>query len=193
MTNSLSKLQIESDEAHFQDINESPLKLISTPEQLPEYQEVENFIKKTLHSIERWMNSYTTEGLKFDDRFGFTLYKALLTEISEYVQLCKVRNQKLSRPKIKEFLTHLKSLKRGEHLLSGAKLTMLLETQDAISNKDLYYLANPEKLKAPHLGPLQSYSEMVIWETLHLIELDFTQQLNSLASSQNKKSIQIKS
>jgi hypothetical protein len=182
MTNSLSKLQIESDKAHFKDLEESPLKLISTPEQLPEYEDVEKFIKKALHSIERWMISYAKEGLKFDDRFGFTLYKALLTEISEYVQLCKVKGQKLARPRIKNFLTPLKTLRRGEHLLSGAKLTMLLETQDAISNKDLYYLANPEKLKAPHLGPLQSYSEMVVWETLHLVELDFTQQLNKLKS-----------
>ncbi|MCO4781156.1 MAG: hypothetical protein KC646_02435 [Candidatus Cloacimonetes bacterium] len=192
MTNSLSKLQIESDEAHFQDIEESPLKLLSTPEKLPEYQEVEKFIKKALHNIDRWMNSYAKEGLKFDDRFGFTLYKALLTEISEYVQLCKLNGQKLSRPKIKDFLTPLKSLRRGEHLLSGAKLTMLLETQDAISNKDLYYLANPEKLKAPHLGPLQSYSEMVVWETLHMIELDFTQQLNDQTLNQKQHLSQIK-
>lgn len=192
MTNSLSKLQIESDEAHFQDLDESPLKLISTPEKLPEYEEVEKFIKKALHNIERWMSSYNKEGLKFDDRFGFTLYKALLTEISEYVQLCKVKGQKLDRPRIKDFLKPLKLLRRGEHLLSGAKLTMLLETQDAISNKDLYYLANPEKLKAPHLGPLQSYSEMVVWETLHLIELDFTSQLNERNATQKEQITQIK-
>ncbi|MCJ8346891.1 hypothetical protein MJH12_15215 [bacterium] len=181
MTNSLSKLQIESDEAHFQNLNQSPLKLIQTPEKLPECEEIEKFIKKSLSTIQRWMKSFKKEGFHFDERFGFTLYKALLTEISEYVSLCRKKGPKLDRSKIKGFLELLKTVDRGEHLLSGAKLTMLLETQDAISNKDLFYLSNPKRPKAPHLGPLQSYSEIVVWETLHLIELDYTQKKNELS------------
>ncbi|PCJ18763.1 MAG: hypothetical protein COB02_10035 [Candidatus Cloacimonadota bacterium] len=178
MTNSLSKLQIESDEAHFQNIDNSPLKLIQSPKKLPEYEEIVKFITKVLSNLDKWIHSFQKNKIQFDDRFAFTIYKALLSEISEYVQLSKEKNSKLGRDKIKSFLTLLKTLDNGQHLLSGAKLTMLLESQDAITNKDLYYLANPKKVKAPHLGPLQSYSEMVVWETLHLIETDYTDKKN---------------
>jgi hypothetical protein len=164
----LSQLIIESEEAHFKANLPERLKLTSTKVKDHTLEQLMGYFQQRIKTFMTVKDQYKKAGIHFENRWGFTYFKALYQNFAEYIVHCRNEGSPLERATIDSVMTLLKSTERCRFYLNGAKLSMLLETQDALSDAELAFLTNTsEQPWSEYKGILNSYHEATMQKIMN--------------------------
>ncbi len=179
----LSETIVESEEAHFRANPALRLKgprlkaggSIPVPPELALFQA---WLFQNLEEFQKIHRIYVKNGRELKSSWGFLFFKCLILNTAELITERKEAQKPLRREQIVTLLAFLRQNQNLRHYLKGAKLSMLLESEDALSDAELFYLTQqqdssgfPEALP----GPMQSYHEKLAQDILEAMRRDLSQ------------------
>ncbi|MBW7874828.1 MAG: hypothetical protein H3C47_02435 [Candidatus Cloacimonetes bacterium] len=140
----LSQTRVESEEAHFRN-NPAPLLKTyqlkhSRPAQNLDLHNYQTWLFGMLERFQKLRNAYTANGIRIKEAWGFLYFKCLLLNTADFVLAQKNRQSPLSRVQILSLLALLKQNTTLRYYLQGAKLSLLIDSSDALSDAELFYL-----------------------------------------------------
>ena len=172
----LTQTIIESEEAHFQQNPVPKLRLIRTRESCVE-----------LHTFEKWINDsvdhllyekarFENNAILFDVKYGYIVVKCMLENLAEFSLHRRHHGKRLTAHEIYQLKNTIRRNELMKTYWNGATLGMLLEKDDALSDRELYNLiyVNQSDLnedqKSKDSYPLSSYPELRIKQVFEEID-----------------------
>jgi hypothetical protein len=142
----LSQTLIESEEANFRQHIPPRLKLIHPPKEIS-IQDMKNFLMENISKVRYWQNRYHKEKLNFPEKWGFMAFKYLMQCMFEYILIRqKNENSRLNADEIQQLTSCFKTDTTSKHWLLGAKLGLLIDSQEALTDEELFYLTQEEEI-----------------------------------------------
>ncbi len=123
-----------------------------------------------------WRKDYLNEDYEFPQSWGFMFYKGLIQSISEYILGRKVRGNPCTTREVQRLRSSLETSLGADLYLRGAKLGLLLESQDPLNDAELFYLSRDEGSET-RSSNAKSYSDQLYETLLKRIESRFHQQI----------------
>jgi hypothetical protein len=169
----LSQTMIESEEAHFASHLAPKVRL--TSELCGQFSalEVEEYFHLRIRTLVQWERKFQTANIPFDAKWGYQYFKALYDNFAEYILHTKNSPQSLAKHEVQRILDVLKQSDRTRIYLSGARLCMLLENQEALSDAELHFLLNEEPWPRYEGAILRSYHELKVQQILSIIKSNY--------------------
>jgi len=137
--------------------------------------EFEKKLQDRVEELMTWRRTYQKEGYGFPERWGYMLYTGLIQSVSEYILSRKALGNPCSLPEVQRLRSSLETGSGADLYLKGAKLGLILESQDPLSDAELFYLCQ-EETSVPNNFLNQSYSDRLFETLLRSIEAQFTKQ-----------------
>ncbi len=139
----LTQTIIESEEAHFQQNPVARLRLIRTKETCVELPKFEKWIEESVEQLLYQKARFENNGLFFEQRFGYIAVKCMLENLAEFSLHRRHHGKRLKAHEVHQLKNAIQRNELMKTYWSGATLGMLLEKDDALSDRELYNLLNP--------------------------------------------------
>ena len=130
------------------------------------------FLKNLLYQKSRFDNN----GVLFEDKYGYIAVKCMLENLAEFSLHRRHHGQRLSAHEIYQLKNKIQRNELMKTYWSGATLGMLLEKDDALSDRELYNLIHANQSDSSEdesnepCKPLNSYPEVKLNQVF--IEID---------------------
>tara|TARA_Y100000589_G_scaffold2443_1_gene2290 strand:- start:2357 stop:2986 length:630 start_codon:yes stop_codon:yes gene_type:complete len=179
----LTQTIIESEEAHFKQNPVPRLKLIRTQEKCVELPKFEKWVIEYVDQLLYQKARFENNGLFFEPRFGYVAVKCMLENLAEFSLHRRHHDRRLKAHEVYQLKNTIRRNELMKTYWNGATLGMLLEKDDALSDRELYNLLNPnsgneENLEKIDSFPLNSYPEIKIKKIFTEIDEYFEKSLN---------------
>ena len=179
----LTKTMIESEEAHFYENRAPKLRLIQNHDQCVDLTIFESWLKSSVDQLLYKKACFENAKLSFDISFGYVAVKCMLENLAEFILHRKQHNKRLRPDEIYRLRI---SICRNETLKAyweGANLGLILEQDDALSDRELYYLIktgndSEQSSQTKASGPLNSYQEIKLEQLFEEIERNYQKSLD---------------
>ena len=142
----LTQTIIESEEAHFQQNPVPRLRLIRTKETCVELPKFEKWIEESVEQLLYQKARFENNGLFFEKRFGYVAVKCMLENLAEFSLHRRHHGKRLKAHEVYQLKNAIQRNELMKTYWSGATLGLLLEKDDALSDRELYNLLNPVKI-----------------------------------------------
>lgn len=178
----LSETIVESEEAHFR-ANPAPrlkgsrLKPGQAAPVPPELARFQAWLFQNLEEFQKIHRIYVKNRRELKPSWGFLFFKCLMLNTAELITERREAQKPLRREQIVTLLAFLRQNQTLRHYLKGAKLSMLLESEDALSDAELFYLTQQDSSEFPEAlpGPMKSYHEKLAQDILEAMRRDLSQ------------------
>lgn len=184
----LTQTIIESEEAHFKQNCAPRLRLIQANSECVEIAAFENWVRKSTDELLYQKAHFESAKVFFEPRFGYVAVKYMIENLAEFILHRKHYGKRLRADEI----FHLRmAICRNETMKSfwdGANLGMILEKDDALSDRELYYLITMQEEHEPltenklTVGPLNSYPEMKLQQLFEEFKNSYQTKVNERKS-----------
>jgi len=172
----LTQTIIESEEAHFQQNIAPKLRLIRTKESCIELFVFEKWLIESVDNLLYQKSRFDNNGVLFEDKYGYIAVKCMLENLAEFSLHRRHHGQRLSAHEIYQLKNKIQRNELMKTYWSGATLGMLLEKDDALSDRELYNLIHANQSDSSEdesnepCKPLNSYPEVKLNQVF--IEID---------------------
>ena len=162
----LTETIIESEEAHFQENPVPKLRLVRTKENCVELHTFEKWLSESVDHLLYQKSIFDTNGLLFEVKYGYVAVKCMLENLAEFSLHRRHHGKRLKAHEIHQLKNKIQRNELMKTYWSGATLGMLLEKDDALSDRELYNLIHAnqtdvsEGCKNEPFKPLNSYPEV---------------------------------
>jgi hypothetical protein len=186
----LSETRVESEEAHFRH-NPAPLlkahqlKRKTTAQNL-DLHNYQTWLFGMLERFQKLRTAYAANGIRIKEAWGFLYFKCLLLNTADFVVAQKNRQAPLARVQILSLLALLKQNTTLRYYLQGAKLSLLIDSNDALSDAELFYLTREpctDNEEPPQTLLLGTYHETLLEDLIASMRQELRQHIHQKAKS----------
>ena len=172
----LTQTIIESEESHFQQNTVPKLRLIRTKESCVEFYSFEKWLNESVDHLLYQKSQFENNGIFFEVKYGYIAVKCMLENLAEFSLHRRHHRRRLTAHEIYQLKNKIQRNELLKTYWSGATLGMLLEKDDALSDRELYNLIHENQTDAHEdqriesCKPLNSYPEIKLKQLF--IEID---------------------
>lgn len=179
----LTKTMIESEEAHFSENRAPKLRLIQNQDQCVDLAVFELWLKSSVDQLLYKKACFENAKISFDSSFGYVAVKCMIENLAEFILHRKQHNKRLRPDEIYRLRIAICRNETLKAYWEGANLGLILEQDDALSDRELYYLMKHDNnsdhsSKARSSNPLNSYQEIKLEQLFDEIEKSYEKNLD---------------